>query len=398
MKKLALCAVLVLAAGFMAAQEEPDENAVLQTAREEYQASQTQNANTDTNVTVTVDVNNTTNTTAQEPEKFMPFAIGFVPGLQFPFGYYSVSFGAFAIGGVVNNVYGFMGSGIFGIANDVYGFQSAGIFNIASSVYGFQGAGIFNMADGLTGSQFAGIFNMADHTEKAFQLAGIFNIAGGTAGVQAAGIFNIANNVQGIQAASIFNVANKVSGVQLGLVNVAESVQGIQIGLVNISHDGVNSIGTSYEPESHYLHLFWRNGSPALFALVQVGAPYTELFRESNDPLFSAGLGTRIGNKNIHLDADISSVVTTSQAELFAISLFNGTLNSSVLSSSFTSARLSLGLRLLGMNVFIGYCYDIQALDAGIIPESLKTGTRSGMSLFGTEYEVYRKWFFGISL
>lgn len=407
MKRLALliCACASLA---LFAQEEPSAENVLNTARDKYQASQSGSAQPGTNQSDAAAFSSASgdnqltgaDTSATGNELILPFMIGFVPGIQFPGGYSSVAFGGFVIGGAVNNVYGFTASGVFSIAQDIYGFQGAGAFTIAQHVYGFQGAGIFNLAEGLAGTQAAGIFNIASNSGKAVQVAGIFNISGGSAGVQTAGIFNIAQDVQGVQIAGIFNQAHKVSGVQVGLINIADSVQGLQVGVINISHDGINTVGSSYEPDTRLSTLFWRNGSSSLYTIIQGSLPYEAIFKPDVDMLCSAGLGTRIGSRQLYLDADISKSIFFSKLKTIIYSALNNNSADAALlnDASFITARLTLGSKIFGFNMFIGWRYDIEQPNSSLVPELLKTGTVSSIRFFGTDYAVYRRWFFGLSL
>jgi hypothetical protein len=339
--------------------------------------------------------------TRDENFPYTPFLLSFVPGISVPFGTYDVSFAGGMIACVVNDVQGVEGSGVFNMANDVRGLQGAGIFNMARDLRGLQGAGIFNIARNASGAQGAGIFNIADDVHG-IQGAGIFNIADSVHGFQGAGLFNIAGDVSGGQAAGLFNSAGNVKGVQIGVVNFARNIDGVQIGLVNIAGNGVDSLSFAYEPATSYAYAYWQAGTPALYTVAGVGAPYTDWSCDYSGAVASLGLGSRSHFLGITIDVDVSAEeeIGSLPFDSFDWSGDWSAWEGWSMMRPYHSLRISAGVPIgHHWQVFAGLKADIDVDALGDrVPEALKKGSGWRSSLFDEGFTVWPKWFFGLKI
>lgn len=395
---------------------------------------------------------------AAAEDDFIPVQISWVPMMAIPLGYGDVGLELGVVGALTRDVQGAAFSGVFTISRAVHGIQADGVFGLASAdVGGLQSAGVFNIAGGAVhGAQFAGVFNISGDTVDGAQAAGVFNIASGTVeGAQMAGVFNIADRYRGpIQAAGVFNIASDfqgaqmsgvvnvagtvrgaqltsivnvgedVRGIQVGLVNVADTLTGIQLGLVNIVQHGVGGIGLAYDPVSEYASFFWQNGSRQLYSRLTVSRPISVPWGEPDGFVASFGLGSR-GYLSPRaygpwLDLDITSnwllgpAMARLQDSMLAIRSDNPVCgpDDPRIGAAFAdaaaylprwpwpSASLMLGLPVAGpLTALIGVRADVDFASWPAMPDEFRRGWDPGpFSLFGQEFRIYSKWFFGLRI
>ena len=396
--------------------------------------------------------------TAQE-EDFIPIQISFTPMLALPFGYGDVGLELGLVGALTRDVQGAAASGVFTISRSVHGLQANGVYGLASGhVEGLQTSGVFSLAGGdVEGAQMAGVFDVAGGRVDGAQLAGVFNVGGDIDGaqlagvfnisrnyrgpVQAAGVFNIARNirgsqlagvanqaidVRGLQVSSIVNIADRVRGTQIGLVNIAGRMEGVQIGLVNIAGNGIGGLGLLYDPESEYGWLFWQSGTPYLFTRLSAGRPAYDAWDDPSGLVTQASLGSRtylgpryarsswlelelgadwyIGPAAKSLHDDMTSIAATNPAPCAS--------SDPAVSAAFTKAAALLPTRpwpslslSLGIPVFwhlealVGLRSDVDLATWPAMPDAFRRGMDSGpLSLFGENFRVYSKWFFGFRI
>ncbi|MBN2874402.1 MAG: hypothetical protein JXM71_04845 [Spirochaetales bacterium] len=378
-----------VAIGSLCAQEgsgEADEAYVLQKARDELSGS--------TGQTTTVTVEITTETAGSSPSEvrqYTPLVIGFVPGLNIPFGIYDTSISAAAIGALTGSVYGVQGSGVFNLADGVRGAQAAGVFNISDDVRGVQGAGVFNIADDVRGIQSAGIFNIADHVN----------------GAQAAGVINMADSVHGIQLSGVVNVADQCEGAMIGLVNIADELDGVAIGLINIIGNGIHDIGFDYLPDSDAAYATYRSGTPFLYATFFVGQPVQGLGLSGEGLSVGGALGHRFRFLFLTADVELGSETRLDSTALVALASAVAAKDPDSLRGidpwdvSFGSIRASFGFgNRKGFGPYVGIKTDFAPSGSGAIPASMRSSFGSSspytLTLLGTELEFWPKWFFGI--
>ncbi|MBU0937169.1 MAG: hypothetical protein KKC64_16250 [Spirochaetes bacterium] len=432
MKNIAivLCLMLVpLYSGIQAQSSlgEPSEESVLQTARDNYNSSQTQSDGDATQTynqptelsqpagTVIININSNettvqeTKTEAPPPARevgssgtvqdqprqypFSPFVIGFVPGLSFPFGTYTTNLAVGAIGSSVGGLYGIQTAGIFSTAAaPVIGVQASGIFNTASASFGgIQSAGIFNVVQGdMGGIQSAGIFN---------------HVGGHMRGIQTAGILNTSGSFSGVQVSGVINQTGKGKGLMIGLVNVADELDGIAIGLVNNIKNGVRDVAIDYQFINKMMYLTYRSGTPMLYAVAYVGEVAPEIFTEA-DATRSAGfgLGHRFTWGFLTMDAELAYEVTNmGQTIEFLDDLYGYAAYGHELiceSYGYGSARFSFGFgSRRGAGIYFGIKADFGDYLNFSVPEHLRyelsKDERDGTNFFGRVLPVWPKWFMG---
>ncbi|NLJ47753.1 MAG: hypothetical protein GX430_14480 [Treponema sp.] len=375
----AFCARLpgLYAQGF----SEPDEQSVLQKARDKYGRAEEPSAPS----------NAPDRSNAEESGlPYSPFVLSFVPGIQFPpFGLYDTSAAFGWIGSGVGNVEGIQASGVFNLSRNVEGFQGAGVFNISRDVEGFQGAGVFNIARDVDG----------------FQGAGVFNIARKVEGFQAAGTFNIADTVDGGMISGVFNAAKRVSGPMIGLVNVADRLDGVALGLVNIIGNGVNEIGLSYIPSEDMTYLSYRTGTASLYAVYYGGLGSEDWFMDADSLIAGLGLGHRIRVGEGGLDVEVSAeqeLYADRRAALSAAAEAEDERAFWNLLRPYPSVRAALNIPVLGIKAVLGIEADFDVPSWGsYVPDRLKTSSFSpgGWSgeLWGLEFTAWPKVYFGLS-
>jgi hypothetical protein len=299
---------------------------------------------------------------------------------------HDVSVAAGVIGSVTRDVRGVEGSSVFNLARNVRGVQGAGVFNLAKETRGAQGAGVFNMAKDVSGIQGAGVFNMA----------------GEITGIQGAGVFNMASEVKGVQAAGVFNSAGKVKGLQVGLVNVARDIDGVQIGLINIAGNGIHSLSVVYEPADLFAHAYLQFGTPALYTVAGIGAPFSDWSCDYTGAVASLGLGSRSRVLGLDLDIDLSAEEAIGALPYGSFdpqgdwSAWEGWSMIKAYPSLKITAGLPIGhhWRLLaGIKADI----DVDAL-GNRVPEALKKGGSWSGRIFDEGFTVWPKWFFGLKI
>lgn len=396
---------------------------------------------------------------AAEDIPFIPLQISFTPMVAVPFGYGDVGLELGAVGALTRDVEGGAFSGVFTISRAVHGVQGNGVFGIASAdVSGLQGAGVFNLAGGdVEGAQLAGVFDIAGGSVQGAQLAGVFTIAGDVEGAQAAGVFamagryrgpiqtagvftvatsihgsqiagvgNFAGEVRGAQISSIVNTADRIQGVQLGLINVANHLEGIQLGLVNIARNGIGGVGYLFDPVTDYGWFFWQNGSPFLYSRVAAGRPLASAWGSPAGTIASAGLGSRayLGyerRRSPWLDLEVSAdwylgpALVSLRDDMQAIRDAGGApclFGDPAVEAAFSragallpaqpwpSVSLTLGLPVFWrLEALVGVRSDIDIAAFPAMPATYRSGLDSGtVSLFGTDFRAYSKWFFGFRI
>lgn len=320
-------------------------------------------------------------------QSYAPLQISLVPGVALPFGAPASGIVLGAIGNVSGRV-------------DLL--QAAGVFNIADQIRGIQAAGVFNVANaGMEGIQAAGVFNIAEERRAPVQLAGVFNVATSVQGFQAAGVFNVSGRVQGAQFSSIFNVADNVEGFQVGLINIADNVKGFQLGLINISSNGVFDLIVGWEPSTEFARATFKTGNTSLFAVYSVASPKSDVFKAIDTSIFSAGLGTRIGDsRSLFLDLSVSA----SQAVGPNVDLFfdawhyrNGYTPCDVF-APWPTLDVSLNLKLGGLHLIGGLRADINLQSAPNVPSSLARGMAYSNTWLGESFTAWTKWYIGIGI
>ena len=396
--------------------------------------------------------------TAQDDD-FIPLQISLVPGLAIPFGYGDVGLGLGAIGALTRDVQGAAASGVFTISRSIQGIQANGVFGVASGkVEGVQSAGVFTIAGGrVSGAQLAGVFAIAGGKVSGAQLSGVFNIGGDVDGAQAAGLFNIsgdyhgpvqvagiinvatrvqgtqisglanvADDISGAQIGPIVNVADRVRGLQVGLVNIAGRLDGVQFGLVNIARNGIGGSGLLFDPVSNYSWLFWQNGTPSLFTRLAAGKPTYGNWEEPDGLIAQAGLGSRsyFGAQRYRsswLDLEVAAdwylgpAASSLHDDMVAIHASGGAscdfgdprgeaafakARDLLPSRPWPSLSLTLGIPVLWrLEALIGVRTDIDLAYWPAMPDAFRSGMDSGkLSLFGGDFHLYSKWFFGFRL
>jgi len=401
MKRILILLAAVCAAGgpLWAQDSSTSEDYVLQKARDEYNAENSNQTTITETQTTTIETRTTTPSTPLAPASpqsttkpatttitieipwtpaparvsresehpYFPFIFSFVPGVSFPFGIYDTSFSAAPIGA------------------------------ITGSVFGLQGAGVFNIADGaIHGVQSAGVFNIADEVQ----------------GIQMAGVFNIADEMHGAQLAGVVNIADKANGAMIGLVNIADELDGVAIGLVNIIGNGIHDFALDFQLDSKMTYAAYRSGTPFLYAAFTAGQPSTDFLRTTEGLTAGAALGHRF--KFLFLTADIELGIETpvDPATLSAIYRDMTTVKyddfgsrefSSLLASSrsFGSLRASFGFgNRRGFGPYIGIKADFAPTDSTLVPVAMRRsfGTEEPytVTLFDTDIDIWPKWFLGI--
>lgn len=387
--------------------DEPSADAVLQKARDLLAAAVTAAAPTDSAGYIDpVEPDDVDTATDRE---YLPFTVGFVPGLSFPFGLYDTSLSLAAVGALTGAVDGFQGAGVFNIAlGRVAGLQGAGVFNVVEGgVDGFQGAGVFNIASGdVNGFQGAGVFNIAEGEVSIFQGAGIFNIAGSIEGVQAAGIFNAADHLDGLMLSGIVNVAGEASGAMVGLVNVADSLDGVAIGLVNIIGNGIHDVAAEYQFASDSVYATYRSGTPFLYGVFYAGQPAAEALRSYEWVTLGAGLGHRFHVLFLTADVELAAEAPMDAAALAGlVDAIDGTWSPGGYGwpGAFGSVRASFGLGARkGFGIYAGIKADFGISGWGSVPERLRRSSFGNGSyafnLFGKTVDLWPKWFIGVKM
>jgi hypothetical protein len=418
-----VCIALVAALGarlpsvFAQGFSEPDEQSVLEKAREKYakgeESKEIQEAPPSAE----------TQGTPQEPETpelqanpqdaakrpYFPMVLSFVPGIQNPFGFYDTSLALGAIGSAVGTVKGFQGAGVFSIAEEVDGFQVAGVFNIAGKVEGFQGSGVFNIAERVRGSQAAGVFNMSNEMEGTLQVAGVFNMAEKAKGSLVAGVFNAADTVSGSMIAGVFNVADSVHGAMIGLVNVADHLDGPAIGLVNLIGNGIHELGIQYVPSEDMTYLQYRSGTAGVFALYYAGVGSEDWFKDGDSLIVGVGLGHRflMDEKGAGLDLEFSAEQELYPERREALAAAADAEDSRAFFDQFCpypSIRVSLNVPLFSsLRVFLGLETDFDVPSWGAyVPDRLRKSSITGEGwtdeIFGLGFTAWPKLFFGVSI
>ena len=360
---------------------EPDEQSVLQKARDKY--GRTAEPSDPSSATDPSDAEDS-------GRPFSPFVFSFVPGIQFPpFGLYDTSAAFGWIGSGVGNVEGIQASGVFNLARDVEGFQGSGVFNIARDVEGFQGSGVFNIARDVEG----------------FQGSGVFNIARKVEGFQASGVFNIADTVDGGMVAGVFNAAERVSGPMIGLVNVADRLDGVALGLVNIIGNGVNEIGLQYIPAEDMTYLAYRTGTASLYSVYYGGVGSEDWFVDSDSLIVGLGWGHRIRIGEGSLDFEVCAeqeLYADRRAAMEAAADADDEDAFLALIRPYPSVRAALNIPVLGFKAVLGIEADFDVPAWGsYVPDrlrasSFRTGGWSG-DAWGLEFTAWPKVFLGLS-
>jgi hypothetical protein len=290
---------------------------------------------------------------------YTPIQLSVVPGLTFPRGRYDTSLAAGMFGSRSRDVSGIQGSGAFSLARNVHGAQGAGAFNVAREVHGVQGAGLFNVAREIRGSQFSGLFN----------------------------------------------VAGEVEGAQFGLVNFARRVDGVQVGLLNFAKNGVHSLGFAYEPKSSYAYAYWQSGMPALYTRWSLGARCRDWELDSDGVVASLGLGTRRSIYSLDVDMDLSAECEIGDNAFDRVRIrhekggceWEGDL---AFPRPYPSLRIEASLPVGShWRIFGGLKADVDANCLGDrVPEGLKVGGSWKGRLWGEDYAVWPKCFFGLKI
>ncbi|HUX37834.1 MAG TPA: hypothetical protein VMV44_08015 [Rectinemataceae bacterium] len=396
---------------------------------------------------------------AAQEEDFIPIQISFTPMLAVPFGYGDVGLELGLIGALTRDVQGAAASGVFTISRSIHGLQANGVYGLATGhVEGLQTSGVFSLAAGnVEGAQMAGVFDIAGGRVDGAQLAGVFNVGGDVDGAQLAGVFNISGNyrgpiqaagvfnvaadlrgsqiagvanqaadLRGVQVASIVNIADSVRGTQIGLVNIAGRMEGIQIGLVNIAGNGIGGAGLLYDPESEYGWLFWQSGTPYLFTRLAAARPAYDAWDNPSGLVTQASLGSRtylgpryarsswleielgadwyLGPAAKSLHDDIASIHSTGPATCPgsdpAVSAAFARATSLLPAQPWPSLSLSLGIPVFWrLEALVGFRSDVDLSSWPAMPEAFRRGMDSGpLSLFGENFHVYSKWFFGFRI
>ena len=390
----ALCATLGSAWAQDAATD-TQEDFVLQQARDKYSA---ETSTTTSDTAGTVETEQAPDSQPAAPDigdhPYTPIVLGFVPGISFPFGVFDTSMSAAAIGALSGSVNGLQGAGVFNIADgDIRGLQAAGIFNITDGdIRGLQAAGIFNIVEGdVRGTQGAGIFNIAKHVN----------------GLQAAGIFNISGTMHGVQAAGIVNIADKASGTMIGLINIADELDGVAIGLVNIIGNGINDVSIDYQFDSGMAYATWRSGTPGLYASFFAGQPAAELLSTTDGLTVGAALGHRFRLFFLTADIELGAETPMDPASFDRIVADMESCKSGGVSSidpwehSFGTMRASLGLgKRRDIGPYLGIKADFAPTGSDSVPENLRYAfgsvTPYTVRVFGTQLDIWPKWFIGI--
>ncbi len=375
---------------------EPDEQSVLEKAREKYQDSEGREDSGETG-DVEEDRGGPDSAVGRDAEPdsadrpYTPMIFSLVPGIQYPFGLYDTSFAFGLVGTAVSKLDGVQVNGVFGVAEDVDGFQVSGVFNTARDVDGFQLAGVFNTAEETDG----------------FQVAGVFNTAGDVNGYQVAGVFNTAGKVDGGMLAGVFNAADEVDGVMIGLVNVADSVDGAVIGLINLIGDGVNEIGIHYIPDEDMVYAHYKSGTAGLYSVYYAGLGSEDWFRDWDTLIAGLGLGHRFKINNGGLDLEFCLEQELYPARRKALSEAAETEDRKAFWEElcpYPSLRASLNVPLFaGVRVFLGVEADFDVPQWGSrVPDRLRVSSfgSDGWSgeFLGLDFKAWPKLFFGVSI
>ncbi len=336
---------------------------------------------------------------AEEEIEWTPFAIAFVPGIEYPPGKTdNVNFslglvmaknkrisgaqGSFLIGSVTDGLTGVQATGFVSMATDKggensRGAQLSGFVNVFSGEFrGFQGSGFLNVATG----EFRG-----------FQGSGFLNIAtGNLRGAQGSGFLNVATGeFTGVQGSGFINVANVVHGLQIGVVNVAKQNTGVSFGLLNFIWDGVMDVGVAMDSNG-FFWLQYQGGTKWFYTTFMIG--YDTDWSWDNDVQtvhLGFGVGTRLElTKRVSLDFELltRAVIDLSDGNPYAQRIKDGEhidLDTEAQRKDFyeetvagyiPSLRVSLNVSLLKhLAVFGAVSADVRILDYNDAAFSLGT-------------------------
>lgn len=307
-----------------------------------------------------------------------------VPGIALPFGDYDALVSVGPIGSISGRI-------------DLL--QVSGVFNIAREIRGIQAAGVFNIADEMSGIQLGGVFNIAGGNEAPVQIAGVFNIADDIEGLQVSGTFNIADQVRGLQVGPVFNIADDVKGAQIGLVNVADRVTGVQIGLVNISSNGLFDTSLDWTAETGHLRATLDTGNTSVYATYALSMPSGEWFKSTQNAIFSAGLGTSIGDRrglSMDIKAAASQLVGADHERFVDAMCWENGLNPADVLAPWPTIEAGLSLDLGPARLIGGLRSNILLASAPNLPESLQRGMSYSDTWFGESWTAWTTWYLGV--
>ncbi len=310
---------------------------------------------------------------AEEEIEWTPFAVAFVPGLEYP-------------SGKTDNVNCSLG---FVMAKNerINGAQAS--FLVGSVTKGFTGVqatgflGTATDKDGEAsrGAQLSGFINVFTGDFRGFQGSGFLNVSSGNIrGAQGAGFLNVSTGeITGVQASGFLNVANVVHGLQLGVINVAKENTGVSFGLLNFIWNGVMDVGIAMDSNGFFC-LQYQGGTKAFYTTFMIG--YDTDWKWDNDVQtvhLGFGVGTRLElTKRLSLDFELltRAVLDLSDGNPYAQRIKDGDtieldtdeqvrdfLNETV-AGNIPSLRVSLNVSLLKhLAAFGALSADVRILD-----------------------------------
>jgi hypothetical protein len=201
-------------------------------------------------------------------------------------------------------------------------------------------------------------------------------------------VVNISEDVSGTQIGIVNISSGEVRGAQVGIVNISRDLYGIPIGLINIVENGIFRT-SGWFSESGMGYLGFQMGSRYLYTLLYGGLAL------GGSSLYTAalGFGLHVPVGPFFVNADLSAKASWTG---WSGSELEEAFDMSELSPFWPSARLMLGVRVLG---FLGLFGGVM-LDSTIPGYTVQTGIHRGdsftMDLWGTSLEIYPKLFAGI--
>lgn len=236
----------------------------------------------------------------EENIEWTPFAIAFVPGIEYPAGKTdNVNFSLGFVMAKNERISGAQASFLIGsVTNGFTGVQANGFLSIATDTVG----------EPSRGAQLSGFINVFTGNLSGFQGSSFLNVASGNIrGAQGAGFLNVATGeFTGVQASGFLNVANVVHGLQLGIVNVAKENTGVSFGLLNFIWDGVMDVGIAMDSNG-FFWLQYQGGTHWFYTTFMIGYDTNWSWDHDVQTIhLGFGIGTRLElTKRMSLDIEL---------------------------------------------------------------------------------------------
>jgi hypothetical protein len=227
--------------------------------------------------------------------------------------------------------------------------------------------------------------------------------------ISAAAIGALSGSVNGLQGAGVFNIADgNIRGTQVaGIINIADKASGTMIGLVNIIGNGINDVSIDYQFDSGMAYATWRSGTPGLYASFFAGQPAAELLSTTDGLTVGAALGHRFRLFSLTADIELGAETPMDPASFDRIVADMESCKSGGVRSidpwehSFGTMRASLCLgKRRDIGPYLGIKADFAPTGSDSVPENLRYAfgsvTPYTVRVFGTQLDIWPKWFIGI--